>query len=157
MRITSGRARKSRRYSTSPLGRGGRGTLEEWFRWLVLNVALFMAVAVLFSYGAYLLAGLLGAEYDALEIAFAPFTFGLFLGPLYAIGFIFYLPMVTLIPRRWPKRHRRLTALLLSPVVGAALWFVTPLYPLATAPYAVLLPLLYGAVVRLVPRSAGSN
>jgi hypothetical protein len=112
-----------------------------------------LAVAVLFSYGAYLVTGLFGAEHDALEIALAPFTFGQFLGPLYAIGFIVYLPMVTLIPRHWPERRRRMAALLLSPVIGVALWFVSPLYPLATAPYAVLLPLLYGAVVRLVPRS----
>lgn len=124
-----------------------------WYRWLAINVALFLATVALFSYSAHLVSAVLGTQYHPIEIAFAPFTLLLFLGPMYAVGFVIYLPTMTLIPRHWADGHRRLAAILLAPLIGAPLWFISPLDLAAVAPYAGLLPVLFGAVVRLVERS----
>jgi hypothetical protein len=131
----------------------GYAAAVTWYRWLGINAGLFLATIIVFSYAAYAVDAALGAQHGPLEIAFAPLGLLMFLGPLYAVGFALYLPAVTLIPMHWSSRARRLAAMLLSPIVGAPIWFITPPNPSAVAPYAVLLPLFFGAVVRLVEPS----
>ena len=121
-----------------------------WLRWLGINVALFAAIAVLSSYGAYFVDVLvLGNPADPLDVALAPFTAALFVGPLFLVGLAVYLPILTLIPHSWTPVARRLAAVVLSPIVGALLLFISPLNPGIVA-YALVPSVVFGLLVRLV-------
>lgn len=122
--------------------------LPAWASRWILNLGLLLSFTLVYSIVSSVIAVFIWLEnYPPGLVLYGWLLTSYLLLP----GALLYLGLLEFLPRGWSRLTRRATAMALSPLVGASLWFYfMPADELLGAwRLAILTPLVYGLVARL--------